>query len=310
MHIAELWRYPVKSLRGELIQSAEVLETGIRGDREIVVISAERKRVITSRTHHRLLGLQGGISPVDGEATINGIPWQEPAARNLVEQAAGEPVELHHIAGAERFDVLPLLVATDGAIASIGLDRRRFRPNILIGGVKGLAERQWEGKRLRLGAVEIHVAQLRARCVMTTYDPDTLEQDKSVLFRIVSDYDGTMALDCSVTAPGVANVGDEVIVSDCLQARAQIQPPRRAASLFRKATTESRYRPIRSRLPLPALRRVPIRATRACRCCPAPGSASRNEWYPSRCVDSCRSRRWNPAPAARHPSRCAPAMGP
>jgi len=210
MYVAELWRYPVKSMRGELLQTAKVLNTGIEGDREIVVLSSARNRFITSRTHHGLLGLQGGISANTGEATINGIPWDDPAARKLAEQAAGEPVELIRVPGTEHFDVLPLLVATDGAIQTIGLDRRRFRPNILIGGVEGLAERQWEGKRIRLGAVEIHAAQLRARCVMTNYDPDTLAQDRSVLFRIVSDFDGKMALDCSVVKPGTLRVGDPV----------------------------------------------------------------------------------------------------
>ena len=214
MHVAELWRYPVRSLRGEMLPAVEVLETGIRGDREILVLSAARNRVITSRTHHRLLGLQGGIEPASGKATINGLLWDAPAARALVEQAAGEPVELLHLATADRFDVLPLLVATDGAIEATGYDRRRFRPNILIGGVEGLAERQWEGKRLRLGEVEIHAAQLRARCVMTTYDPDTLQQDRSVLFRIVSEFDGTMALDCSVINPGMIRVGDPVELLD------------------------------------------------------------------------------------------------
>ncbi len=214
MHVAELWRYPVKSMRGEMLSAAEVLETGIRGDRDIVVLSVARQRVITSRTHHQLLGLQGGFAPGAAKATINGLPWDDPSARTLVEQAAGEPVELIHLATTERFDVLPLLVATDGAIQASGFDRRRFRPNILIGGVEGLAERQWEGKRLRLGEVEIHAAQLRARCVMTTYDPDTLQQDRNVLFRIVSDFDGTMALDCSVTKPGLIRVGDPVALLD------------------------------------------------------------------------------------------------
>src|SRR5271169_6048947 len=111
MQVAELWRYPVKSMRGELLQEAEVLKTGIRGDREIVVLSVARQRVITSRTHHRLLGLQGGIAPDTGMAMINGIPWDAPAALELAEQAAGEPVELIHLPGTERFDVLPLLVA-------------------------------------------------------------------------------------------------------------------------------------------------------------------------------------------------------
>lgn len=214
MHVAELWRYPVKSMRGEMLPAAEVLQSGIRGDREIVVLSSARKRVITSRTHHRLLGLQGGIAPATMKATIDGLPWDDPAARSLVEQVAGEPVELIHLAGTERFDVLPLLVATDGAIQASGFDRRRFRPNILIGGVEGLAERQWEGKRLRLGEVEIHAAQLRARCVMTTYDPDTLAQDRNVLFHIVDEFGGTMALDCSVITPGIVRLGDAVTVLD------------------------------------------------------------------------------------------------
>jgi len=212
MHIAELWRYPVKSLRGELLQEAEVLATGIRGDREIVVISKSRQRVITSRTHHRLLGLQGGISTEAHQATINGIPWDTPAALALVDEAVGEAARLVHVTGTERFDILPLLVATDGAIQAIGLDRRRFRPNILIGGVEGLAERQWEGKRLRVGEVEVFAEQLRDRCVMTTYDPDTLEQDRNVLFRIVEEFNGTMGLDCSVLKPGTIRVGDAVTI--------------------------------------------------------------------------------------------------
>ena len=31
---------------------------------------------------------------------------------------------------------------------------------------------------------------------MTTYDPDTLRRIAIVLFRIVNEFDGTMALDC------------------------------------------------------------------------------------------------------------------
>ncbi len=213
MYVAELWRYPVKSMRGELLEEAEVLTTGIRGDREIVVVSKSRQRVITSRTHHRLLGLQGGISTETDGATINGIPWNTPEALALVEEAVGEAVRLVHVTGTERFDILPLLVATDGAVSAMGVDRRRFRPNILIGGVEGLAERQWEGWKIRAGEVEIHAAQLRARCVMTTYDPDTLEQDRNVLFRIVKEFEGTMALDCSVLKPGKIRVGDEVTVN-------------------------------------------------------------------------------------------------
>jgi hypothetical protein len=58
--------------------------------------------------------------------------------------------------------------------------------------------------------VEIAVAQLRARCVMTTYDPDTQVQDPGVLRRIVREFGGTMALDCAVLAGGPVRLGDPV----------------------------------------------------------------------------------------------------
>lgn len=70
---------------------------------------------------------------------------------------AGPGAELIHDETADRFDVLPLLVATDGAIAAFGRDGRRLRPNLVIGGVKGLDERQWPGRKLRIGEVMIHL---------------------------------------------------------------------------------------------------------------------------------------------------------
>jgi hypothetical protein len=72
--------------------------------------------------------------------------------------------EMVHYEGEERFDVLPLLVATDGAINHMGFDGRRLRPNIVIGGVEGLMEREWPGRRLQIGGILIHAAQLRGRC--------------------------------------------------------------------------------------------------------------------------------------------------
>jgi uncharacterized protein YcbX len=209
MHVAELWRYPVKSLRGEQIQQTEITELGIPHDREIVVLREGVRRVATARTKYKLLALQGSIDG-EGITTINGHPWNSPEAQGLVAEACGEPIQLLQFTGPQRFDVLPLLVATDGAIAYMNVDRRRFRLNIIIGGVGGLAEREWEGKNLRIGDVVIHAAQLRGRCVMTTYDPDTQEQNVNVLHRIVKELDGTFALDCSVVTPGHIKLGDAV----------------------------------------------------------------------------------------------------
>jgi uncharacterized protein YcbX len=58
--------------------------------------------------------------------------------------------------------------------------------------------------------VEIAVAQLRARCVMTTYDPDTLAQDHGVLRDLVERFDGTFALNAEVLRGGTLREGDAV----------------------------------------------------------------------------------------------------
>jgi len=209
-HVAELWRFPVKSLRGERIAATELTERGIPGDR-VVHVRAPGGRVVTSRTRPRLLGLQGSLGP-DGEPLIDDVRWDDPEARAAVAAAVGGEVELVRYEGLDRFDVLPLSVLTAGAIAVLGVDYRRLRPNILLGGVDGLTEREWVGRTIRIGSARVAFAQLRPRCVMTTFDPDTLEQDQGVLRRIVREYDGAFALDAFVVEPGRVQVGDPVIV--------------------------------------------------------------------------------------------------
>jgi uncharacterized protein YcbX len=121
--------------------------------------------------------------------------------------------------GLDRFDILPLLVATDGAIRALGEDGRRLRPNLVIRGVDGLDERSWEGKVLKVGEVEIQVVDLRGRCVMTTFHPDTLEQDVGVLRRIQREFGGRLALNCAVLTPGRISVGDSVVLLDGRETR-------------------------------------------------------------------------------------------
>ena len=209
MYIQELWRYPVKSLAGEQLQEVELTLYGMLGDRVVHVRDA-RGRVVTSRTKPHLLGLHGTWDAIHREPLIDGRPWQSPAVIEAVRRAAGASAHLVRHDGLERFDVLPLLVATDGAIAQLGVDHRRLRPNIVLAGVDGLAERQWPGHRLRLGEAIIEVAQVRGRCVMTTYDPDTQEQDLNILRRLVEEFGGRMALDCAVIQSGRLTVGAPV----------------------------------------------------------------------------------------------------
>jgi len=212
MRVSGLWRYPVKSLRGVSLDEAVVTELGIEHDR-LVQVKRPAGRVFTARTHPGMLGLQGGLDE-KRVPTIDGVRWDDPAALAAVRAVTEPAAELVYYdgAGPQRFDVLPISLATDGGIAAVGVDERRFRANVYLEGVPGLAERDWVGREVRIGDAIVGVRQVRGRCVMTTFDPDTLEQDIGVLQKIVWELGGRTALDCYVIRPGRMRVGDEAEV--------------------------------------------------------------------------------------------------
>lgn len=205
LHVAGLWRYPVKTLAGEALDEADLTTNGIPGDRIVYVRGPEGVR--TARIQYRLLGLRGTLGP-DGRALIDGVPWDSADALAAVRDAAGQDAELAEYPGL--FDILPLLVATDGAVAAFGRDVRRLRPNILIGGVDGLAERGWGGSELHVGDAVIRLDSLRGRCPITTVDPDTLARDPQVLRDIGRRFGGRLALNADVLRPGRVRIGQPV----------------------------------------------------------------------------------------------------
>jgi uncharacterized protein len=205
MTVAELWRYPVKTLGGERLKTAELTTDGVFGDRLVHVRGPEGVR--TSRRHHRLLGLQGMLGP-DEIPMVDGLPWDSADVLDRVRDAAGDDAFLAAYDGPERFDVLPLLVATDGAITAFGRDVRRLRPNIVIAGVEQMEETEWPGQELHIGEVIIAIDSRRGRCPMTTVDPDTLAVDREVLKDIIRRFDGKLALNAEVLRGGTINVGE------------------------------------------------------------------------------------------------------
>ena len=208
MYVSEIWRYPVKSMAGEQLQSAQLTPSGIDGDRLIQVRNAHG-RTITSRTHPGLLGHRGTLDG-QGNPLVDGLPWTDSSVLAAVQKIAGPGAQLVRDDSLDRFDILPLLVATDGSIAAFGRDRRRLRPNIIVGGVSGLEEREWPGGELVIGDVVIGIQDLRARCIMTTYDPDSLAPDPQVLRDIVQRFGGKLALNCDVLRGGSIQVNQEV----------------------------------------------------------------------------------------------------
>jgi len=79
-------------------------------------------------------------------------------------------------------DGFPYLITSEESLADLNsrlpnsLSMRRFRPNIVIKGVKGgfpWMEDSWCGGSIKIGDIEFRVAKYCERCKMTTLDPDT-----------------------------------------------------------------------------------------------------------------------------------------
>ena len=130
-------------------------------------------------------------------------------------ERGGADARLRAFDGPERFDILNLSVVTDAAVEELGIDVRRLRPNILIGGdLPADAERAWPGRALAIGDALIGLYALRHRCIATTIDPDSGEQDTGVLRRIRERYANQVSLDCWVIRPGLIRLGDAVELTD------------------------------------------------------------------------------------------------
>lgn len=195
-------------MAGESLKTADLTELGIVGDRVVQVRNAAG-RITTARTRPLLLRHRATLTS-DNKVLIDGLPWDAKEVARDIETAAGTGTQLVMSDAEDRFDILPLLIATDGMLAAVGHDRRRFRPNLVIGGVPGLAERQWEGGQLQIGPVIIGLKDLRTRCIMTTFDPDSGQQDLTVLRRIRKELNGRLGLNSCVVSLGRVSVGDAV----------------------------------------------------------------------------------------------------
>jgi uncharacterized protein len=222
MRVDQIWRYPVKSMAGERLDETYVDVNGIPGDRALYVVDGDG-RILSARNKQGLLAHRASIGD-DGEVLVDGIPWRAPEVAAKVRAAAGDDARIVEADGPERFDILPLLVATDGSLDAFGYDSRRLRPNIVISGVEGLAERAWEDSLLSIGDAVIGLADLRGRCIMTTWDPDTQEQDIDVFLHIRDRFGGRLALNAWAGRPGMIAVGDEVTRLDA-EAEVELELP-------------------------------------------------------------------------------------
>ena len=123
------------------------------------------------------------------------------------------------------FDFFDLHLLSATSLASLArhapdsvIDKRRFRPNLLVElGGESAPDGDWPeaglvGRRLAIGEVELEVVMPMMRCVMTTHAQQGLPKDPKIMRALVREADMNLGIGIQVRSPGRIRVGDEIRV--------------------------------------------------------------------------------------------------
>ncbi|HXZ89153.1 MAG TPA: MOSC N-terminal beta barrel domain-containing protein [Candidatus Binataceae bacterium] len=250
--VQALWRYPVKSLRGESLDATLVTENGVAGDRVWALRELDRGGIMSARTWAAMLDLN---------ATWQGDPTSDAAARVYIELPGGNticaddpdasrvlsdlfrrkvrlerirteritPEELEAVLRGEAFpprrdffdeDAMHLIASgTLDHLRSLrpgsDFDPRRFRANVYIDtGSGGFIEDQWLDGVLEIGE-SVRIAGMRPsiRCAITTHAQSDLPRDVAILRTAWQHHQAYVGVFASVAAPGKIRVGDPVVLA-------------------------------------------------------------------------------------------------
>lgn len=239
--ISELWRYPVSSTAGELIEQCEVTATGVVGDRRLALVDAATGVVAhperDKRWQKAIFIRSRTISDGTVEIKLPGHDWLSVDAPGLTEALTGffefevtvmpyeraRPADDRTNFAIDRYDVSPLHLLTSASVDHLKAihpngdpDRRRFRPNIFLEtgpDLSGFAELQWVDAPVRLGHVRATVIAPTKRCGFTIIAQDGLENDPEILRNVMKFGNRNMGVYCRPNEPGVVRVGDAVFIS-------------------------------------------------------------------------------------------------
>ncbi len=234
--ISQIWRYPVKSLGGELLDEVEVAANGISGDRGWGLHQLASGMILTARRRPELLFASAKV--VDGQPVIT-LPDGSIASDDATLSTwLGEPVELRQASDdaggtyetpidAEHEDANPWVSwsgptgsfhdSTKSRISLVSTttlgdwDIRRFRTNLVL---EGSGEDDLVGSNVRLGASAMLVVNKAIdRCVMVTRPQPDLERDLDVLRTINRERNSNLSVGGNVLSSGTIRIGDTVAVA-------------------------------------------------------------------------------------------------
>lgn len=227
-HVVALYRYPVKSMRGEAVEAASIDLRGLAGDREWAVTFADG-RVGSGKTWQHVRRLSGllnfSATTVGGNVEVRTpeeevLPVGSVRLKALLTELAGEPVSMARETRSSHFDVAGVHLISHSSLATLAaqvpdgvhVTVERFRPNIVLDGPAGpCPEERWVGQTILIGGeLELEIIERTERCVMTTLPQADLPDAKPVLKTLATEFAMCIGVYARVLRGGWVKRGDAV----------------------------------------------------------------------------------------------------
>jgi uncharacterized protein YcbX len=229
VEVAEIRRYPVKSMLGETMPSADVSQRGLTGDRLWAVRDPDGKfgSGKNTRRFRRMPGLFRLQAYAAERVPIVLLPdgrrfaADDPAGHCAVGELLGRAVTITPEGSVAHHDEGPVSIVTTASLRRLteltgggtdgpAIDPLRFRANLLLDVPgSGFPEDSWPGHRLRVGSdVILRVVRPLTRCVMIDMAQERVGERNDLLKTLADHHGLTFGVFATVEQQGRIAVGD------------------------------------------------------------------------------------------------------
>ncbi len=229
--VESIWRYPVRSMRGEELAQARIGVGGVEGDRLFAFrssVSRPEFPYFTARQQHAMLKYRprlrapdsAEVEMPDGRTVAIDDPALIDSLRQGVDARHGVSLMRSDRAIADAYPVSLFSVQTARQLATetgTAEEKRRFRANIYLDlpTFPGFAENEFVGRSLRVASsVIIAVRKRDMRCVVITLHPDSCVQSVELLRTVAKAHGGAAGVYGEVLVEGLVRKGDAVELLD------------------------------------------------------------------------------------------------
>lgn len=229
--VASLYRYPVKSMRGEALAAVDLDRRGVVGDRLLATCDSSG-RPGSGKSTQKFRAIEGLIhcmAAYDGDVPTVRLPdgttvrGSDAGVHRMLSDWLGLDVRLVRESHVSHLDAGPVHLLTSASLARVRMahphvriDERRFRPNLFVRTdpttPPGFVEDTWVGRTLRVGSARLTITEPTERCVMVNAAQDDLQPAPGLL-RSIADANGMcLGVYARVITPATISRGDVVVL--------------------------------------------------------------------------------------------------